>query len=459
MKQHSSQIGSSFRDPSGFIFVRDGQFYRQINHCYKDNYDKLNTSGLYHELAQAGLLVTHQELSPDKTQSEHAYKVIKPEQVPFISYPYEWCFSQLKDAALCTLAIQKKALEHGMSLKDASAYNIQFIDSRPVFIDTLSFETYQKGQLWPAYKQFCQHFLAPLALMSFTDIQLAKLSRIFIDGVDLPLASRLLPFRTRFIFSIFSNIHLQAKVQRKYADKKVDVQSRKMSLFQFKALINSLESAVKKLKLKTQKSEWGDYYSFTNYNETAMDQKHQLVEEFVSLAKPRTVWDIGANNGEFSRIATQTAEAVVAFDVDYNAVEKHYLFNQANDQKSVYPLVLDLTNPSSAIGFGNTERMSINQRGPVDMLMALAVIHHLAISNNLPLAKIAQWMATISTHLIIEFVPKEDSKVQILLQNREDIFPNYHQEGFEKAFTTYFEIIRLQKIENSKRILYLMKVR
>ena len=458
MKQHD-RIDSSFRDPSGFMFVCDGQFYRQINHCYKDDYEKLNISGLYRELTQAGLLLTHQELSLDKTQSEHAYKVIKPEQIPFISYPYEWCFSQLKDAALCTLAIQKMALEHGMSLKDASAYNIQFIDSKPVFIDTLSFETYQKGQLWPAYKQFCQHFLAPLALMSFTDIQLAKLSRIFIDGVDLQLASRLLPFRTRFNFSLLSNIHLQAKIQRKYADKKINIRSRKISLFQFKALINSLESAVKKLKLKTQKSEWGDYYSFTNYTETAMDQKRRLVDEFVFLAKPQTVWDIGANTGEFSRIATQTAETVVAFDVDYNAVERHYLFNQANGQKGIYPLVLDLTNPSGAIGFGNTERMSINQRGPVDMLMALAVIHHLAISNNLPLVKIAQWLAIISTHLIIEFVPKEDSKVQILLQNREDIFPHYTQEGFEKAFSTYFEVMRWRKIENSERILYLMKAR
>ncbi|MCK4632380.1 MAG: SAM-dependent methyltransferase, partial [candidate division Zixibacteria bacterium] len=178
----------SFRDPSGFIFTREGTVYRQVNKSYQNDFDLLISSGLYQKLIDKKLLVSHDEVEIDSGQSELAYKIIRPEQVPFVSYPYEWSFSQLKDAALTTLRMQKIALKHGMSLKDASAYNIQFIGNRPVMIDTLSFETYREGSPWVAYKQFCQHFLAPLALMSRTDVRLSQLLRVYIDGIPLDLA-------------------------------------------------------------------------------------------------------------------------------------------------------------------------------------------------------------------------------------------------------------------------------
>ncbi len=193
-------VAASFRDPSGFLFSRNGALYRQINRVYADDYDHLISSGLYDQLVKSGLLIPHREVSEKPVYPELAVKVIQPELVPFISYPYEWSFSQLKDAALATLAIQKRSIKAGMSLKDASAYNIQFINGKPTLIDTLSFEIYKEGKPWDAYRQFCQHFLAPLALMARVDVRLGQLLRVFIDGIPLDLASRLLPASTRAKF-------------------------------------------------------------------------------------------------------------------------------------------------------------------------------------------------------------------------------------------------------------------
>lgn len=457
MSNDISIVESSFRDPSGFVFFKDETLYRQVNKAYKENYDHLMSSGLYEWLISSGSMVAHEEVDLDLAISDSAYKVIKPDQIGFISYPYEWCFSQLKDAALKTLAIQKKAFEFGMTLKDSSAYNIQFTNCKPVFIDTLSFEKYTEGQLWMAYKQFCQHFLAPLALMSYTDIRLGGLMAVYIDGVPLDLASKLLPLRSYLKFAMFSHIHLHARTQQKYSDKQVDAKSRKISSFNFRALIDSLESAIKKLKWAPAGTEWGDYYDATNYSNEAMDEKGKLVFDFLDRVKPATTWDLGANTGVFSRLASRAGSQTVSFDIDPAAVEKNYRHGVANDKDPVLPLVLNLTNPSSGIGWNNNERMSILDRAPTDAVLALAIIHHLAISNNLPLEKIASFLSSICHYLIIEFVPKEDSQVKRLLATREDIFPNYTYAGFEEAFKQSFEIQDSVKIADSHRTLYLMQ--
>ena len=187
MNADSAILKSSFRDPSGFLFYRDGELYRQINASYKEDYDRFVRSGLYEKLVSGKLLVTHEEINISAEKPETVYKIIKPEKIPFISYPFEWSFSQLKEAALLTLEIEKIALNYGMTLKDANAYNIQFLRGRPIFIDTLSFEKYEEGKPWIAYHQFCKHFLSPISLMKYTDIRLGQLNRIFIDGIPLDL--------------------------------------------------------------------------------------------------------------------------------------------------------------------------------------------------------------------------------------------------------------------------------
>jgi ribosomal protein L11 methylase PrmA len=451
----NGRIPGSFRDPSGFVFWHDGVVYRQINMVCRENYDRLMSSGLYDRLVADGLIVPHEETPGDESRSVEAYKVIRPERVPFISYPYEWCFSQLKDAALTTLRIQKTALEFGLSLKDCSAYNIQFLRGKPVFIDTLSFESYREGRPWVAYRQFCQHFLAPLALMRYTDIRLNQLSRTYIDGVPLDLVSRLLPWRTKFAFGLLSHIHLHAKSQQHYADKAVNIETAKMRRRSFEGLIDHLETTVDGMTWRPQGTEWADYYDATNYSSGAAQHKQQLVSEFIVEADPWMVWDLGANVGRFSRLASDRNIDTVAFDIDPAAVEKNYL-DSRNGETHLLPLLLDLTNPSPGLGWGHEERMSLLERGPVDLVMALALIHHLAISNNVPLEQLARFFSRVGQWLIMEFVPKSDSQVQRLLATREDIFSNYNQSAFEQAFERYFTIRRSVQVEGSERTLYLM---
>ena len=451
------RIPGSFRDPSGFLFRRDGCLYRQVNRFYLADYDRLMGSGLYEALASAGLLIPHEEADESLAVTDEACKVIRPEEVPFVSYPYEWSFSQLKDAALLTLEVQKKAMDFGMSLKDCSAYNAQFLRGRPVFIDTLSFEEYREGSPWVAYRQFCQHFLAPLALMSRTDVRLSQLLRVHVDGVPLDLASRLLDFRSRFRFSLYVHIHLHARSQKRYEGVAVDVSGRrKVSRLSLMGLIDSLEGAVRKLDWRPEGTEWGEYYTFTNYTEEAFEQKKRLVSDLLDAAGPKTVWDLGANTGEFSRIASDRGIFTVAFDVDPAAVEKGYRQVIAGKEQNILPLVLDLTNPSGGVGWANEERMSLAGRGPADTVMALALIHHLAISNNVPLGKVAAFFRDLCGTLIIEFVPKEDSQVQKLLATREDVFPDYEQGCFERDFGRYFSIEKRLDVPGTARTLYLM---
>lgn len=459
-------VSGSFRDPSGAILKRNGSLYRRINLTYRENYNFLINSGLYQSLVEDLLLIPHQEMKKDQ-KSNGYFKLIKPEMIPFVSYPYEWSFSQLKHAALITLQIQKRAIEFGMSLRDSSAYNIQFWKGKPILIDTLSFEKYKEGQPWKGYRQFCQHFLAPLALMSYKDLRLNKLNRVYIDGIPLDLTSSLLPLSTYLNFSLLTHIHLHARSQNRYAAyseeamRRVFLQTQlnpprvnKLSLL---GLIDSLESVTRSLNYKLRRSQWEDYYSDTNYSKVGFEQKRWAVKKFLKIAKPKTVWDLGANTGLFSRIASKLGILVISIDSDPETVERNYLRCVEEREENILPLIIDLVNPSPGIGWENKERMSLETRGPADMVFALALIHHLAISNNLPFAKVASFFRSICKFLIIEFIPKSDSNVKRLLLFRKDIFPNYTQENFVQEFKEYFTIRSLVKIKQSQRVIFFME--
>lgn len=459
-----NMLESSFRDPCGFVFrdAQSGEVYRQVNQRYRDDYESLMHSGLYGKLAESRLLIPHEKVQLNAPLAETAFCVIRPEQIPFVSYPYEWSFSQLKDAALLTLHIQEQALEHGMSLKDASAYNIQFNHSRPVFIDTLSFERYTEGKPWIAYGQFCKHFLAPLALMAYTDVRLSQLLRIYIDGVPLDLASKLLPFKTKLNLGLFSHLHLHAQFQNRYADDAASGESRstqKLSVSKRSLLgiIDALRSTIQRLNWKLPRTEWGDYYNETNYTQESFEGKKRLVKSFVESTSSKMVWDLGANQGVFSKIAQECGAQVIAFDIDPVAVERNYLSRSKGRESTPLPLLLDLTNPSPGLGWSGRERDSFLNRGPVDLTLALALIHHIALSNNVPLLKTAEFFSQCSEHLIIEFVPKSDSQVKRLLATREDIFPDYHLDGFREAYSQYFTLLKEEPVPGSERTLFLMK--
>jgi len=454
--QLNGNITSSFRDPSGFIFTQDGHIYRQVNHIYKEHYDHLLNSGLYTALVDAHLLVPHHESDAQPPEPENVYKVIQPKVVPFISYPYEWSFSQLKDAAITTLQIQLKSLDYGMSLKDCSAYNIQFNQGKPIFIDTLSFEKYREGEPWVAYRQFCQHFLAPLALMSYTDVRLNQLLRVYIDGIPLDLVSFLLPSMSWLRFATLFHIHLHAKTQKRFSLRPRPRKTPNVSRSSFLALIENLISGIERLKWTANGTDWGDYYESTCYSDNGFSNKKRLVEEFLEKTNPRMVWDLGSNTGLFSRIAAARGIQTICFDLDPGCVEKNYLYCSKNQESNILPLVLDITNPSPNIGWQNQERMSLVDRGPADVVLALALIHHLCISNNVPLKKIAAFFHEITHALIIEFVPPGDTQVQSLLSGNGNLIRNYSQGEFENAFSQYFYTSNQARLDTSGRSLYQM---
>lgn len=441
------------------MFVDNGILYRQINRCYRSDYERLMESGLYDDLVAKGFLVSHAEADIHLARTEDVYKVIRPQPVPFISYPYEWCFGQFKDAALLTLEAQALALGRGMTLKDASAYNVQFMDGRPVLIDTLSFAIHREGAPWMAYRQFCQHFLAPLALICYRDVALSQLLRIHMDGIPLPLASELLPGRTKLSPSLALHIHMHAKMQAKYEGRPeaLTTSKRKMSVRSLAAFIEGLRQYVCGLQWHLPRTVWGKYDLGGSYEDEGLAHKAELVQAFLAGINPRTLWDLGANRGFFSRLASRKGIFTVAWDIDPVAVELSYRDVTKEKERDLLPLVLDLTNPSPSLGWANAERSSFAERGPADACMALALIHHLAIANNLPLERIAGYFACLSPRLILEFVPKDDPKVRHLLASREDIFPDYTRPGLEAAFGRHYRITSVAEIRNSSRILYLMK--
>lgn len=451
------QHDASFRDPSGFLFWRNGRLLRQINRTYREGYDTASASGLFDELIAGGLLIPHVESANEAPlEPSIAYKVIAPEIVPFISYPYEWCFSELRDSALVTLDIFDAAIRKNLILKDGTAYNIQFHKGRPILIDTLSFERWN-GEPWFGYRQFCQHFLAPLLLMSLTDVRLGQLSRVFVDGVPLDLASRLLPWKTHTSLSIGGHIHWHAKLQSRYAATTRKIRTAaKTSQKALLALSDNLRNLISGLKWEPASTEWADYYDKTNYTNDSFAGKQRLVIELMRLnsRSSRLVFDLGSNTGLFSRIISESADLVVSADYDHSAVELNYRNARREKNRNILPLLIDLTNPSPDLGWASNERTAFFRRQRADTTLALALVHHLAISNNLPLSRIASFFKAITGWLIIEFVPKEDSQVQRLLTNRVDIFPDYNDQGFEAAMSAHGRIVAKRRIPETLRSLY-----
>lgn len=459
----AARLGSSFRDPSGFVYRAGGVLYRQINSRYASEWHALTSSGLLAELAERDLIVPHDEAPLASAYDEQAAVILRPEPIPFVSYPYEWCFSQLKDAALATLEIQKLAIQRGMSLKDASAYNIQFMAGHPVLIDTLSFETYREGEPWIAYGQFCRHFLAPLSLMALVDVRLGALMRVHLDGIPLDLAAHLLPGSSKLRGGLLAHIHVHARASRGDARHEADPRAKSATLSRtaMLALVDSLESTVGSLSWEPKATEWADYYADTNYSETAMREKRRLVDELIgeTEASGGTCWDLGSNTGEFAKLAAKRGYFTVALDGDRAAIEKAYLSVKASNENSVLPLCIDLANPSPSLGWESAERDSLIARGPADLVLSLALVHHLAIGNNVPLPLIADFFGRIGRNVICEFVPKEDGQVQRLLRSREDIFSDYDEAGFEAAMGERFDIARREPIPETKRMLYLLRKR
>jgi ribosomal protein L11 methylase PrmA len=454
--------GASFRDPSGFVFWRDGQPYRQIQKAFAVEWDAFEASSLKQRLLDQRRLIRHEPVGLDRATTPGAHAVIRPERVEFVSYPYEWTFGELREAALLTLDIQLESMADGWSLKDASAYNILFQDGRPIHIDSLSFEPLEDGAPWIAYRQFCEQFLAPLALMARRDIRLADLLRLGPDGIPLDLASWLLPRRTWLDFGLLSHVHLHARAQVRHAandDDGLAARQTRLPPARLEGLIRNLRSTVAGLDWHAGGTEWADYAEHTSYGERAAAEKDRLVDKFVREVPGQRVWDLGANTGRFSRIAADAGKRVVALDIDPAAAERHFRAIREAGRTDILPLVADIANPSPALGWAGRERRSLLERADADVILALALVHHLAIARNVPLPMLLDLFADLAPWAIVEFVPKSDPMVQRLLATRRDVFADYNLDGFRAAAATRFEIVREAPIVDSARVLFLLRRR
>jgi hypothetical protein len=444
---------ASYRDNSGFVFKQNDKVYRYIHPNYELHYRQLMNSGLYDELVKTKKLISHQEITETAEFNFADGKVLLPEQLPFISYPYEWSFDMWKDAALLTLQIALVALKKEMILKDATPFNVQFVNGKPLFIDTLSFENYEAGKPWIAYHQFSECFLAPLLLMHYCHPDTNKLFTVYPNGIPMDVLVGLLPKRSKWNMGTFLHVHLQAKFAGKQKQKGKNENN--FSKQKLELLLKGLESFVQKLSPKKVKTTWDDYYSDTILGDDYLNAKTTLVKSFSNFVDFKSVIDLGANDGHFSLLFNEDKK-VIATDADCNCINELYLKIKKESITNILPLVNDLTTPSPAIGWANAERESITGRLKADLVLALALVHHLAIAKNVPLRFIAGWLQPMGEHLIIEFVPKDDEKVKLLLQSRKDIFDNYSLENFRSIFAEKYKIVKEEKVGNTNRILFLM---
>lgn len=449
---------ASFRDPSGFIFEDEkGILRRSIKPIYFEQYEALKSTGLLKELIASKSIIPHEETLVSDNEI-----IITPTQIPFITHPYEWSFLQFKHAALLTLQIHKFALEKGFILKDASAYNVTFFKGNPIFIDTLSFDFYEEGKPWRAYKQYIMHFFGPLVLAKYHGIDILKMLQTHIDGIPLKLLASLLPKKTKLSPILYTNIHLLAKMESEFnedyeGNAKVKQLSKKAQI----NIITSLFEYIKKIEI-SETSEWGDYYSKINYNEASFKLKEEILKKWVDNLKVERLIDIGGNDGTFARSVSKNIKHLVVTDIDSNAIQHNYKQIRKNQEDNILTFVSDVLQPSPGVGFNNTERASLTNRlkqyNP-DVTMGLALIHHLTLSGNVPFAKSAEFFASFSKYLIIEFPKREDSWVQSLLSRKQEFinhFDFYTINNFENDFFNYFDLIKKEPIENTERVLYLL---
>ena len=431
--------------------------YRQVNKVFKDDFDHFLSSGCYDHLVKNRWLIPHEEVYENFSRSSDWYKTLRPLRIPFISYPYEWCFDMLKDTALLTLQIAREVLPFGLVLKDATPFNIQWLYGKPVFIDTLSFEKYEPTSPWIAYRQFCECFLSPLLLMSYTNQPLQSLLLTYPEGIPLPITRSLLPWRTRLSFHTYLHVHLHERLAAKGVGKEL-AQKANFSEKKLLRLFESLKSLIESLDWKDRTTTWSNYYQEANQRKDYVEGKKNIVVGWLnSLPESKTAIDLGANEGEFSFLLSVKNTQAIAVDFDHSALNKLYKKIKQEEVKNILPLLIDLSNPSPSIGLNNNERSSFFQRASVELALALALVHHLAIGKNVPFEKIAELFEKVTTNLIVEFIPKQDDKVQLMLKQKKDIHPGYNEENFLKAFERSFSVLYKKTVPGSDRVLFLMK--
>jgi hypothetical protein len=458
------RIPGSFRDPSGYVFFRDGRIFRAIDDQCHDVLQGLDGSGRLVDLVEQSLIVPTRfvvdaELSESLCAEHPGYRQFLEHQVLWpITYPYEWSVSMLADAGAQTIDLQLRLLAEGCSLKDGTAYNIQFDRGRPKFIDLASIERPRRLDLWFALGQFSQMFLFPLLLCRHSGWDLRSYFQASLGGRDVEQVARGFGWFKLLYPSLLLDVTLPRFLTR-WADKSDRGWSGTLDSPRGnqRAQIANLQRLRRKiLRLAAgyrPRGVWSDYTHICNYDTEAEQAKKKLVEEFLQSTQPRQVLDLGCNTGDYSRIAAACGAEVVAADADHDAIEVLYR-RLRKEPAAISPMVIDLGNPSPGLGFMNRERPAFLERVRADCVLVLALLHHLLVSGNLSLDAISEMMASMTRRdLVLEFIPTDDSMFRRLMKFRVDLFGYLTLDSVREAFSKRFVLLKEEPIPNSKRTL------
>lgn len=448
----------SFRDPAGRVVHLGGKVYRLVSALGAPAFRQARDSGVLDDLAGDALLAPWREVERpaglDVPGLDVAH-VLEHERLAFVSWPYEWPFAALQAAALLHLDVHLRALERGMTLSDASAYNVQFDGARPVFIDHLSFRPYREGEYWLAHRQFCDQFLNPLLLEAYCGQPYHAWYRGNLNGIPGPELNALLPWYRKLSPLALLHVTLPAKLQRRAgAGPRAAPPKAQLPRASFRAMLSGLREGITALRPRRQgASVWSDYAGNTVYRPEQTAQKHAFVREFIGARRPAVVWDFGCNTGDYAVTCLQAgARRVIGFEGESATAD--LAFARARRERLAFlPLVMDLSNPSPAQGWREAERGGLARRSRPDALIALALLHHLVIQNNVPLDDAVEWLVSLAPAGVIEFVPKADPMVQRLLTLREDIFPGYTAEGFLSALARHATVTAQSQVTPEGRLL------
>jgi SAM-dependent methyltransferase len=458
----AAEVGS-FRDPESRVFYLGGEVYRALSPEGRDDFEALASSGLYERAQEDGRLVRTERVEdpgdlPTPLVKERA-AVLRHERIPFVSYPYEWPFSMLKDAAVLQLDLLQDALAEDLVLKDSSPYNVQFRGGRPVFVDVGSFERLREGEPWIGYRQFCMLFLYPLLLQSLKGVRFQPLLRGSVDGIE-PLQMRgMMSGRDRFRRGVFSHVFLHARLEQRYADRAAEVRHELKRAGVKKELlaanVRKMRRLVERLRWEPPKGVWVAYGERNTYTDEDTTRKEAFVREAAASGRFRLAWDMGCNNGRYARIAAEGADYVVAFDADPGPVELLYRSLREEGEERILPLTVNLADPSPGLGWRGLERMPLEGRGSPDLVLALALLHHVSITANVPVREVIDWLASLGCSVVIEFPTREDPMVEKLLsRKREGLHPDYELGYFERCLAEAFDVERRERLASGTRLLY-----
>lgn len=461
----ADRAGGSFRDPEGHVFVASGRVFRGIARRAANRLRGFIRSNFFKDRAGTSIVETW-EIAPSEVMEAGVRETdvgawamwAEHKTVPLVTYPYEWSFECLKQAACLTLDLLADALRNGYTLKDASAFNVQFIDSRPIFIDVLSFVEYDEGAPFLGYKQFCEQFLAPLCLTAFAGIDFNQWFRGRLDGFDLIEASRALPLSTRFRPNVLMHIHSQAWAMRNLKSASRPMRSvggrRTIPRRNLIALAENLRRYTGRLE-RRRRTYWQKYATHNSYDDRSRANKTHIAQEFVTRTRPVRLVDLGCNTGEYSMVAIDAgARTVIGVDTDCGAID--LATTQARrDSRPAQFLFWDIANPSPDLGWKREERTALERRmGRVDAVFCFALIHHLVIGRNIPLDEFVRWVCGLAPRGLIEFVPKSDPMTQGLLRDREDVFERYDRENFERALGECAAILKVHDMDSTARTIF-----